>query len=484
MPPPRFAGPVSVHRSAATVCRPRAWLVPVLAWLVGLPVAAAVENTPFEPGFAGSDFGLRSARAPSAAKEEVPPGAEHDRAVELARAGRYDEGLAILYRLLERFPDDYPLQRDTVVILTWKGDCEEALQRFARLRGRGDLEPYLIVPVSDCLLAAERPKEAAWLVRRALARHPGHEGLEHALLKAQVALKLAGHDEERPQARFALISDESERGPREWRAEAEAVARIAAGTRLYARYLLTRSSEASLDSGDLDRLGLGIRYRIDERWLLEQEFSRDTRRSGQGASRSALVFEPRDTWRYALSHTTFAEDLPLRARASGVEATQTRISVDTHRTDWLWEGFAVANRYDFSDGNERTNVYATAGYAYARRPEREHRLFIELYQSRNSLGDTQPYYNPRRDRDLGIVHRTDFSYDTRFKRHVDRLSLAIGSYWQEGFGSHTRWSVRYEQDYDFDDTNALVWAAAFRRQVYDGVSEDETRLELYYRRRF
>lgn len=425
-----------------------------------------------------------AAASGSAADPSQLAAAEHTRAVELARAGRYEEGLAILYGLLERFPDDYPLQRDTIVILTWKGDCEEALRRFARLRARDDLEPYLIVPVSDCLLAAERPKEAAWIARRALARHPGHEALEHALLKAQVALKLAGHDEERPEARFALVSDESERGPREWRAEAEASARVASGTRLYARYLFARSSEAQFDPGELDRLGLGIRYRFDERWLLEQELARDTRRSGQGASHTALVFEPRDNWHYVLRHTTWAEDLPLRARAAGVEARRSGLSADYHSLDWAWEAYAAVSRYDFSDGNERTSLYGTIGHAYARRPEREQRLFVEIYQSRNTLGDTQPYFNPRRDRDLGLVHRTDFSYDTRYRRHVDRFSVMLGSYWQEGFGSHTRFGARFEQDYDFDDANALSWAIAWRRSVYDGTGEKELRVELYYRRRF
>jgi predicted Zn-dependent protease len=66
---------------------------------------------------------------------------DHTRAVELARAGRYDEALAILFDLLERFPDDYPLQRDAIVILTWKGDCPEALRRFERIRHHEALEP-------------------------------------------------------------------------------------------------------------------------------------------------------------------------------------------------------------------------------------------------------------------------------------------------------------------------------------------------------
>ncbi len=368
--------------------------------------------------------------------------AAHTRAVELARAGRYDEGLAILYGLLARYPDEYPLQRDTIVILTSKGDCPEALRRFERIRYRDDFEPYLVIPVADCLLAAARPKEAAWIVRRALARHPGHQGLEHAYRKARVALTLAGLDETRPEARMALVSDESERGPREWRLEAEGEATAWRRARASMRVISPRAradEAAYAERGEIARVALGLRYRFDERRLLAQEISRDLGRGGQGAARTALTFEPRDTLRYELDYTNFAEDLALRARAAGVESDRLRLAAEWRAADWRWEGFAAASRYEFSDGNERTALYATHGYAWSRRPEREQRILVEVYQSRNTLGDSRPYYNPRRDRDLGLVHRTDFAYDTRFKRHVDRLSLLFGSYWQAGFGSHSHW---------------------------------------------
>jgi hypothetical protein len=411
--------------------------------------------------------------------------ADHTRAVELARAGRYDEALAILFDLLERFPDDYPLQRDAIVILTWKGDCPEALRRFERIRHHEALEPYLVIPLADCLLADGRLREAAWLVRRAAARHPDHEGLKHADDKVRVALSLAGLDEERTEARVAFDSGESERGPREWRIEAEAGARVAPQTRLYVRYLEARAAQATYAAaGRLERAALGLRYRFDERWLLEQEISRDLGRSGQGGARTALRFEPRDTMRYEWEYTNFAEDLSVRARAAGVESDRLRLAAAWRAVDWRWEGLAAASRYDFSDGNERSVLYTTFGYAYARRPEREQRLFVEFYQSHNSLGDTRPYYNPRRDRDLAFVHRTDFAYNTRFKRHVDRLSFSFGSYWQERYGAHTHWVVRFEQDYDFDESAALFWALSFRRSVYDGTPENETRLEFAYRKRF
>lgn len=214
-----------------------------------------------------------------------------------------------------------------------------------------------------------------------------------------------------------------------------------------------------------------------------QEFSRDTRRGGQSGSATHLVLEPYDTWRYVLRHTTYAEDFLLRARANAIKARHSEGGAEYNSTDYVWHWRAIVNRYDFSDGNDRRSFFTTAGYAFEMLPRREQRLFLEWYRSRNTREDA-PYFNPPRDSSVGAVYRADFVYDTRFKRRVDRLYLTLSSYRQQGFDTHSKWGVKYEQYYDFDGANALVLSAAFDRNVYDGSREDETRIEVYYRRRF
>lgn len=427
----------------------------------------------------------RFGRIPSAVRLEAYfIRAVADCGVRAARAGDYDAGLDALERLLRHDPGNYPLARDITLITIWKGDCRGALARFERIRASPDLEPYLIVPVADCLLAAGRPREAAALVNDGLARYPREPSLEHARLKAEVALRLdARLDENRPEAALWLASDESDQGLRELLGQAEAGVGIAPRLRLQARYLVTRSSDAEFRNGDLHRLGLGVGYRIDARSLVLQEFSRDTRRGGKGGSDTRLVLEPYDTWRYVLRYATYTEDIPLRARANDIEARRAEGGAEYHSSDYVWHWRATVNRYDFSDGNDRRSFFTTAGYAFEMLPYREQRLFLEWYRSRNTL-DGAPYFNPARDSSLGLVHKTDFVYDTRFKRRVDRLYLLFSVYRQAGFAARTRWGIKYEQDYDFDQANALVVSAAFRRNAYDGAREDETRLELYYRRRF
>ncbi|HCU53278.1 MAG TPA: hypothetical protein DIC36_03020 [Gammaproteobacteria bacterium] len=410
--------------------------------------------------------------------------AEHTRGVELARAGQYEEGLRVLLPLLARFPDEYPLQRDIILITIWKGDCQDALQRFERLRARQDLEPYLVAPVSRCLLDANRPKEARYLTRQALQRHPDDVSLQNAFLEADLALRIDENiDEDRPALAAEVTVRETDRDAPEWITYLEGSTKIAERTRVYARYRFTRALEKQYQSGDLDRLGVGARYRIDERWLLDQEFSADVRDSGQTGSTTRVTYEPRDDWRLALAYASFSEDIPLQARAVGVEARQASGEIAYESRNYRWDGLATISSYDFSDTNRRTAFFAHAGYAYELRALREQRLYLEWYQSTNTLDGTA-YFNPRRDFSLGLVHRTDFIFTSSFKRHVDHLWIGASAYTQQDYGTHGRWSLGYEQDYDFDESRALVAGGGVARNVYDGKYETEWRFYVYFHQRF
>lgn len=409
--------------------------------------------------------------------------AQHQRAVKLARAGKHDEGLRILDGLIQDFPGNYPLHRDHILITIWKGDCEDALRHFGRVRSH-EHPPYLIVPVSDCLLDQNRPKEAATLVRDGLARHPGDTSLEHALRKSTLVVE-AGRpiDENRPAVAFEFLTDESDQGLREWFSRLEGSVRVAERTRLYARYSIARSDDAALDAGDFDRAGIGVRYRFNEQLSIDQEFSTDVRDAGKTGAATILVYEPLDSWKFTGEYTTFAEDMPLTARALGVEGKHGGVAAEYNSKDYVWYGLVTLNRYDFSDTNRRQSIFGMAGHTFEVLPYREQTLYGEYYTSSNSLTDA-PYFNPGSDRYTGIIHRTNFIFDSRYKRHVDSLFLSLGSYWQEDYGSHGKWGVRYEQDYDFTATSHLNLGVAYERNVYDGQREYETRFALRFIKSF
>lgn len=497
-----------------------------------------------------------SALAVSAAEPGIESTyADHTRGVELARAGRYDDGLAVLYPLLARFPGNYPLTRDIVLINAWKGDCEAALKYFEHIRGRPTLDdyliqpvadcavkrgrvgdyntatatlaallphakddypmrrdlavithwkgdcpgalrwfesirgdprnpPYLLAPIADCLARADRHIEAAALIDAGLTRYPDDPTLQHERDKAQVALRLdEGLYDDRSSYELGVSSENSDRDLREWRFHAEASTRLAPPLRGYVRYAYARADRAEFDAGELNRVGAGLRWRINPRLLIDEGISSDIHQANREGLHTRVVYQPADPWTTSAGHDTYAEDISVRARAAGIEAERSYVDIEYRDLRDVWYGYGSVTHYDFTDTNRRDAFYATLGYAYALLPEREHRIYLEWYRSRNTLTNAV-YFNPARDESINLIHTTAFVFDTRFKRHVDTLSVSVGRYDQEGFGANTIYGVSYEQDYDFDDDRNLIVGFGVKRNYFDGQREDDALVSVRYVRRF
>lgn len=481
--------------------------------------------------------------------------ADHTRGVELARAGHYDDGLAVLVPLLRRFPNDYPIVRDVVLINTWKGDCVTALKYFYRIRNRKILDdylirpvadcavkrgragdyrgaittlstllphakdpyplrrdlavitqwkgdcpgalrwfasirdnprnpPYLIAPIADCLLRADRPIDALAFIDSGLKRYPNDPVLTQERNKAEVALRLDdGFYDERSAYQISFVSANSDRDLRESLLRAEASTSITAPLRVYARYAYSRAAESEFAAGELNRIGAGLRWRVGPELLIDGGVSTDIHQPGRQGVHSRLVFQPYDAWKLSLQHDTYAEDISVRARAAGIEAKRSAVDLEYSDLRDVWYWYGAAERYDYTDTNRRLAFFTTLRYGYSLLPDREQRIALEWYRSRNSL-DNAVYFNPARDQSVALVHSTAFIFDSRFKRHVDTLTVSAGTYSQAGFGSHGIYGVSYEQDYDFDDDRNLTWGVGLNRNYFDGQREDDWQVALQYTKRF
>jgi len=402
--------------------------------------------------------------------------AEHGRGVDLARSGQYDQALILLEQLLAKHPDYYPLERDIIIIYAWKGDCRTALRKFEKVRDQPDPEAYLILPVSECMVRHGRIQEAVAILNDSRQRAPDDAELENAYNNAMAKLAAKLLYEFRAEAG----TDTSDQGKREWLMGATLARHLSDRTQIYVRYATSLSGYDAYQSGKSERVGVGIQHEFRNSLVFTQEFSGDMYRGGQSGSLTSLVYLPTDLWRLGASHTTYAEDIPLRAKAERISAKRSVVFTDFHTAEYRWSWLASASRYEFSDSNNRAAYFTSLGYAYELAPKREQRVFLELYQSNNTLADAV-YYNPIHDRNLSVVHKTDFVFDSRFRRHVDHLYLSLGSYDQQGYATRGVWGVRYEQDYDFTDRVALLVGAGYGRHVYDGAGEYETSLNAVFR---
>jgi len=394
---------------------------------------------------------------------------QHRHGVKLAREGKHEEGLAILKSLLDKQPKLYPIRRDYIIILTWKGDCDAALENYQLIRQRPNPESYLISAVSECLVKVRDIDQARSLLRQGLSAEPDDNELatQYQSILNNISLNA------KPRLDISIGTSESEEGNRDHFLEARYSRALTQRTRGYARFFNTRSADKAFETGDLNRLGLGALHWFNHQWLLDQEFSKEIRHDGDAGSRTRLSYYPTSLWELGAEYASFAEDIPLRAKAENIDTDRFTLSASFHTFDYRWEWFGSTSRYDFSDTNNRNTLFTSGGYAYQLEEKRERRLILELFHSRNTKEGTV-YYNPSKDLGLTLVHRTDFVLDTRYQRHVDHLSFSLGTYNQAGFSTKPTYGVRYEQDYDFSAFTSLSWGIGLASRIYDGGRESQT----------
>jgi biofilm PGA synthesis protein PgaA len=112
------------------------------------------------------------------------------------------------------------------------------------------------------------------------------------------------------------------------------------------------------------------------------------------------------------------------------------------------------------------------------------RVSLDLGFSRNSLSDA-PYFNPSHDLTFSVTPMIEQTVRRMYRRaFIHRLFLSVGGYDQAGFGTRPIASLRYQQEYEFSDTQALLWGFSLSRNVYDGRPVGSYSFYATYRGRF
>jgi len=405
----------------------------------------------------------------------------HDKGVKTARDGNHREGLAILQSILDKNPDNYAVRRDFVIIATWAGDCDLALKNYQLIKDAPQQEAYLLVPVSDCLNAQNRRADAIVLLEKGVSQWPEDDELKDKLAELTQDRDI----ETAPAVSVTLSTDNSDQGNLEWLFETRYSQQILKDTRAYARFLAVRADDPEFATGDLNRIGVGAIHRLNYQWTFDVELSADVQQSGDEGITGTVLYQPYYLWQLGLQHATFAEDVPLRAKALGITADRSSAFVDFRTQDYRWTWSAGANQYNFSDNNDRKSFYTAGSFAYHLQPKLEHRLILDLYRSRNSLPATDAvYYNPSRDSTINLTHKTSLVYDSRFERHVDHFFVFLGSYWQKDYDSNPIYGVGIQQEYNFTDFDYFTWGAGIDSRVYDGNREQQFNVYVSYEHKF
>jgi len=215
--------------------------------------------------------------------------------------------------------------------------------------------------------------------------------------------------------------------------------------------------------------GAGVRYAHDR---LDAELLLGTPGDGVGGTGIAarLGWRFNDLWHASLSASRNDRDASGQARAAGIGGDRLELQASHTPHERAAAAFSLGQlRYD--DGNRRDFASASGWHRLATRPTWVIDGLGSVYASRGSRADA-PYFNPRRDGSAELGLRIDQQLWRRYDRHFrHRLTVSVGSYWQEGHGSALVPSARYMHEWKAGPGRVLEYGLSWSRPVYDGNRE-------------
>jgi biofilm PGA synthesis protein PgaA len=132
---------------------------------------------------------------------------QHRKAVTLAREGKYDEAASMLAELLKQFPSDKSLLYDTIVVLSWGGKDDNALELFNTIENNNAVPLYVLSAAAQSARRKEKRDLAITLYRRMLELQPGH-------LPAHIGMGLALAEKGEMEGSFARLKELEQTHPR------------------------------------------------------------------------------------------------------------------------------------------------------------------------------------------------------------------------------------------------------------------------------
>lgn len=216
-------------------------------------------------------------------------------------------------------------------------------------------------------------------------------------------------------------------------------------------------------------LGAGVRYRFG-RLDAEAAVLRANDHIGDTGLRVGVGWQFNDSWHAGLVVARNDPEASMQARAAGITADSVSAQVDYRRSELTHWTFG-ASRFRYDDGNHRELLGTSVQQRLLTRPRWLIDGLASAYTSRGSRDDA-PYFNPKRDRMVEIGLRIDQQLWRHYERHFrHRLTVSLGDYWQDGFGSALVPTVSYMHEWQLGPGRVFEYGVRWSRPVYDGHRE-------------
>lgn len=235
--------------------------------------------------------------------------------------------------------------------------------------------------------------------------------------------------------------------------------------------------------GTYHRYGAGLEYRardVEASAELSDGFGRD---AGLGLSLTGLWLAG-DHWRLGARYDSYSNDVPLRGRLNEDIDGWSLAANAEYRVNESRSYAVGAQQLEFSDGNQRTLLSASAFERLINRPRYKLDGRLGLYSSHNAR-DGASYYNPPSDMSLDASAVNEWLTSRRYGRtFYQRLGVNLGLYDESGYAIKPTGGAYYEHEWRWYDRLGVSYGLGVSRPVYDSVYETHTRLYLNLSWRF
>ena len=218
-----------------------------------------------------------------------------------------------------------------------------------------------------------------------------------------------------------------------------------------------------------NRAGLGGEWIVLPQLVWKQAVTLDYQKLKDWGYYTTLTWRPTDPLQLTAGYDSFWTDIPIRARAEGIEGENAFGDVYYHESDLRDYGFTIGSTW-FSDGNQSTYFKPYLSQNVLNKPDFKIRLGAEFYYAKNQKTDVS-YFSPAEEYSLvatAAFHWTHYLIYNKLFR--SSFYSRLGLYKQSGNGYYPVGGLTYEQSLATSKTFSLVWNISWDRKVYDGNS--------------
>lgn len=344
----------------------------------------------------------------------------------------------------------------------WRGWPRRALQEF-RIAQQLDFkafDPGIQTGLAKTLNALNRKSEARALAGTLSRTYPR----DRSVLELVEELMVEDMNEVFLEGRFVSESP----GADEYWLRASLTEPLTPEVRIFQEILWQEVSESS-DRFEWNRVGLGCEWIVAPELLWRQAVSFDYDDRDEFGYLSELVWQPTDHIRLMTGLNTYRLDIPLRARAAGLDGESFYVDAMYRQSELRHVGAALDLNW-LDDGNRGSGATLYYDQSLWNGADVKLRGGFRFGYWTNSRQDVD-YFSPKKGftfqltQTLHVLHLS--RHDKRFR---SSLYAREGFYSQHRYATEAIYGLTYEQTIDFSKKTALVWNTAWDRKIYDGDS--------------